>query len=262
MEKGSDLDFGQFIPNDDSLPDEINEPRAITVDSKGNIYIADPVNYRVFKFSSTGKLLNKFSLQKSLLAAKPFSGHVVQDMAVDNRDNLYVINLYEYRIEIYSPNGKFIKAINYFNDKLGMGKDGLMQTAGLGYEPQNIGIDKDGKVYIYNDYNSTMALGGVYSPAGQLLKIGINFSDFGGTKKDFEKRLIGFSGYSLDVLSRLNSAKDDNSIAILKDAEAREISKCSINTEPTTRRYIDNNGNVYFYEFNTLDVMMAKMLRK
>lgn len=145
---GSAVDFGQYIPNGDALPDEINEPRVLTVDSKGDIYVSDPVNYRVIKFNKDGKLILKFSLQKPVLSAKPPIGNVVEDMAVDTHDNLYLINLYEYRVEIYNSDGKFIKSINYFEDNLGQGKDLNMEKAGLGLEPEHLGIDKDGNIYL------------------------------------------------------------------------------------------------------------------
>lgn len=106
-----------------------------------------------------------------------------------------------------------------------------------------------------------MALGGIYSPEGRLIERGILFANFGGTKKNFERKLINFSGYYLEVLDRRSAAKEDNSIAILRNADGKELAKCTIAIEPTTRTYIDKNGNVYFFEFNTLDVMKAKMLQ-
>ncbi|OGW45160.1 MAG: hypothetical protein A2X57_01125 [Nitrospirae bacterium GWD2_57_8] len=261
---GTAIHYGQYVPEENGevlSPEDINQPRSLILDSKGNIYIGDSVNYRILKFDKDGRFLMKFALQKPLRGNKQPFGDVIKDMAVDVHDNLYVINLYEYRIEMYNPSGKLVKTINYLSDKLGLGKD-FWEAAGRGYEADYLDLDKDGKIYVYSDYSQKMALGGIYSRDGKLLTRGIKFDDFGGTKLDFLRRFIRFTGYSLDILSEVGGMKKDNAIAVLNNAGGKELSRCSINIEPTTRTYIDKKGNVYFFEHNTLDVMMARMLQE
>lgn len=73
-------------------------PRAIAFDSNGNIYIGDSVKYRIMKYDKNGDFITKHSMQLPTRNKKPEISHVIQDIAVDINDNVYVINLFEYRI--------------------------------------------------------------------------------------------------------------------------------------------------------------------
>lgn len=60
----------------------------IAVDSKGNIYIGDSVNYRVLKFNGKGEYLSEINLNKyDVWAYKN-----IPDLIVDSGDNLYENN--------------------------------------------------------------------------------------------------------------------------------------------------------------------------
>lgn len=83
-------------------------PTAITIDSKGNIYIADVVNDRIQKFDKNGKFLSKI---KFIVKKKKY-GATITDLATDSFDNLYVASRHELRIDKYSPDGKFLQSVN------------------------------------------------------------------------------------------------------------------------------------------------------
>jgi tripartite motif-containing protein 71 len=76
-------EFGHKIFEDGSWA----EPSAIAIDSKGNIYIADPLNHRVQKFGKEGKYLTKiiFEDQDKTLS------FTISDLAIDSEDNLYIL---------------------------------------------------------------------------------------------------------------------------------------------------------------------------
>jgi len=92
-------------------------PRALAIDSKGDIYVGDSVNYRVLKFNRTGKFLFEFKLQPPLKEIKPKISHIIQDIGLDKDDNVYVWNFFEDRVEIYSQDGKFKESVSSRDDK-------------------------------------------------------------------------------------------------------------------------------------------------
>lgn len=92
-------------------------PRALAIDSKGNIYVGDSVNYRVLKFNNTGKLLFELKLQPPVKVVKPEISHIIQDIGIDKDGNVYVWNHFEDRVEIYAPNGKFKESIDSRDNK-------------------------------------------------------------------------------------------------------------------------------------------------
>ncbi len=94
-------------------------PRALAIDSKGNIYVGDSVNYRVLKFNSTGKFLLEFKLQPPVKMIKPEISHIIQDIGTDKDDNVYVLNYFEDRVEVYNPDGKFKGFVISHDDKQG-----------------------------------------------------------------------------------------------------------------------------------------------
>jgi hypothetical protein len=93
-------------------------PSSLAVDSKDNIYVGDSVNYRVVKFDGAGKFLSEIKLQPPVKVIKPeITGHIINNVALDKDDNLYVWNHFENRVEIYDQNGKFKEFINPADDK-------------------------------------------------------------------------------------------------------------------------------------------------
>jgi len=69
-------------------------PRSLIIDSKGDLYIGDSINYRVLKFNKQGKFLLQF---------------IIQDIGVDGSDNIYAWNYFEDRVEIFTSKGQFVR---------------------------------------------------------------------------------------------------------------------------------------------------------
>ncbi len=100
----ADGQFGSKTFNDGSWV----EPSGIAIDSKKNIYIADPVNNRIQKFNEKGIFLSKIGLEM-------YAGRVmktINDLAVDSNDNLYMVSRKLQKIFKYNEDGRLIFAIN------------------------------------------------------------------------------------------------------------------------------------------------------
>jgi hypothetical protein len=84
---------------------QFNTPLGIAVDFAGNVYVADALNSRVQKFTSSGVFITSWG--------SPGSGNgqfssTLQGIAVDNAGNVYVADTYNYRIQKFSSDGVFL----------------------------------------------------------------------------------------------------------------------------------------------------------
>lgn len=119
------------------------EPTAITIDSKANIYIADPVNNRIQKFDKTGKYLFKIKLDIKLQRY----GITIDDLAVDREDNLYAVSRHEQKLFKYNQNGKLEQTINL--KEMDIAWDTWRGWRAGGYlQPQRISIDVADSLFI------------------------------------------------------------------------------------------------------------------
>ena len=173
-------------------------PRAISIDSKGNIYVGDSVNYRVLKFNNKGDFLFEFRLQPAAKTTKPEISYIIHDIGIDKDDNVYVMNSFEDRVEIYGQNGRFKESVssNDFKqedvfEKIPKGRFSKYiyeinsyhkEPAGLLYsitvlddgkvvsmcKGAELAADEDGEIYSF-DYN-----GKIYTFDGYLNVIKIN----------------------------------------------------------------------------------------
>jgi hypothetical protein len=84
---------------------QFNTPLGIAVDFAGNVYVADALNSRVQKFSSSGDFITSWGSSGS--GDGQFSS-VLQGIAVDNAGNVYVADSYNYRVQEFSSNGVFL----------------------------------------------------------------------------------------------------------------------------------------------------------
>lgn len=265
---GGISDIGVSYPQqsgETSGPDETNEPRVLVIDSQDQMYIADPVNYQVLKFNKARKLMLKIKLQKANLSA-PSYGNDIKDLTLDRFGNLYLINYYQNRIEIYTPGGNFIKMIDYAKDRLGELK---AENLWRNYQPNYIQVDYDGNIYIYNILGLSYQAGCVYSKDGVFLRRlaakEISPRYYKATRthaRILDPKMVDYSGYYIDD-ENYDERWSQRRILSLRDSEGNETGRCGpVQIEPTTRPYVDRKGNVYYFDFTTLNIVKVNMLGK
>jgi sugar lactone lactonase YvrE/4-amino-4-deoxy-L-arabinose transferase-like glycosyltransferase len=125
---------------------QFDTPRAIAIDSAGNIFVADTGNKRIEKFSPTGTFL-------SIIGAKGSGpGELVDPngIAVDRSGNIYVAETgSKHCVRKLGPNGTFIAE----------------WAPGL-YGPRKIAIGPDDSIYVVDSGRNRIVK---FSPDGQVL---------------------------------------------------------------------------------------------
>ncbi len=111
-------------------------PHSIAADDFGNIYVLDD---RVQKFTSEGNFLTRWGSGVGDNDLRSPDG-----IAVDSKENVYVVDHGNYRIQKFSSDGSFIR--NW--GKFGTGDGGEFN------DPTGIAIDQDDNVYIVDTSNA------------------------------------------------------------------------------------------------------------
>jgi len=84
-------------------------PTDVTWDSQGNFYVADGIrNARIAKYEPTGKWIMNWGTRGN--AAGEFD--VIQGIAIDDEDNLYVADWGNERIQVFDTRGNFRREIS------------------------------------------------------------------------------------------------------------------------------------------------------
>jgi len=113
-------------------------PNGVTVDSYGNVYVADTNNNRIQKFSSTGSFLTMWGSEGSNEGQFDWP----ESITVDSHGNVYVADTYNNRIQKFTPNGTFLA--KWGTDVPG---DGHLT------EPYGVAVDSSGNVYVADTHN-------------------------------------------------------------------------------------------------------------
>ena len=114
-------------------------PTDVTVDSTGNVYVADSDNHRIQKFTSNGVFIGMWGSYGQ--GPGQFSG--LYQMAVDSEGNIYTTEYYNNRVQKFAPTGAFLTS---WGGPIGSGN-------GQFNSPYGIAVDSQGNVYVADSEN-------------------------------------------------------------------------------------------------------------
>ena len=126
---------GQFSFN---TRNDFSRGLGITVDSNGNVYVADIENVRIQKFDSDGNFITKWGSEGS--GDGQFGRP--RGISVDSQGNVYVADSVDDRIQKFDSNGNFITK---------WGSEG--SGDGQFDKPSGIAVDSNGNVYVADSGN-------------------------------------------------------------------------------------------------------------
>ncbi|MBC7877035.1 MAG: TIGR03663 family protein [Anaerolineales bacterium] len=127
-------------PMPDAAPSTFNEPWGVAVGPDGSVYVTDTWNFRVQKFTASGKFIEMWTSYPLDNIDTPFYGP--RGIAVDSQGRVFVTDTGNKRIVVFDSNGEFITQF---------GGAGL--EPGLFDEPVGITVDKSGTVYVVDTWN-------------------------------------------------------------------------------------------------------------
>ena len=137
-----DLTFHGSFGSQGQETEQFNKPEGISVDSKGNILVADYLNNRIQVFTASGHHLS------SITHTTP--GQRLQgpaSVAVGPDDWVYVVEFDTDRVSVFDENGKCIKSFGKQGDK-----DGEFNN------PHCIAVSDDVCVYVSDNDNNRVQL--------------------------------------------------------------------------------------------------------
>jgi tripartite motif-containing protein 71 len=116
---------------------QFKSPQGITVDSSGNIYVADSGNNRIQKFNSNGVYISQFGSYGS------GDGQLKNptDIAIDSSGNIYVADNGNHRIQKFDSNGNYLT--QWGSWVIGDGKD---------FTPVSVVVYSSDNVYVSDNY--------------------------------------------------------------------------------------------------------------
>ncbi len=138
----------EVLAGDPTSPGTFNGPAAVAVDQQGNIFVAEQLNHRVQKLSSTGQPI----AQWGTYGEGPGQFREPSGVAVDTSGNLYIADRGNSRIQ-----------------KLGADGHVLAQWGGPGQltSPAAVALDSQGNVYVADSGSSRIQK---FSATGQALQ--------------------------------------------------------------------------------------------
>ncbi|MCI0713915.1 MAG: hypothetical protein L0154_27410, partial [Chloroflexi bacterium] len=161
--------FGESILRPDQGADSLNNPRGISTDASGNVYVVDTNNSRVAVFDSAG---NFMSFIGEGLLNEPWG------IAVSPVDgNIYVADTWNHRVAVFNLAGELVQTFGQF----GRPEDPSYNDPPTMFGPRNVTVDLEGLVYVADtgghrvriydrEFNHIRDIGGRGSDRGQMLE--------------------------------------------------------------------------------------------
>ena len=124
---------------------QLNRPSSVTINSKGEIIVADAFNARIQIFDGDGKFLRKFGVRGD----NPGEFQQIKSVAVDSEDHVYVTDGKGNKLEVFSTTGDYLLTVGARASVLETGR-----TVPYGFLiPQGITIDANDVLYVVDSMN-------------------------------------------------------------------------------------------------------------
>ncbi|MBN2408059.1 MAG: hypothetical protein JXJ19_10235 [Elusimicrobia bacterium] len=160
------------------------KPEGITVDSEGNIYVADKLHNRVVKLDSEGNILleiggqgeGRWSLvarcwQNKEYSRKEKTFNRPTGVAVDSGGYIWVADRLNNRLQKFTPDGELVEGAtidtDIFDDEHGHWHDHWHWWNSMAdYAPGGMAIDSEDNIYVADQFHERVLK---FSPSGELL---------------------------------------------------------------------------------------------
>lgn len=118
-----------------------NAPRGIATAADGSLFVADSRNHRIVHLNSAGEFINAFGGYGNVMDGAVPGGLLNEPwgVAVGPDGNVYVADTWNHRIQIFTPQGEFLRMWNSFE------VNGLPDGF---WGPRGIAVDKSGRVFV------------------------------------------------------------------------------------------------------------------
>jgi DNA-binding beta-propeller fold protein YncE len=110
-------------------------PLGIAVGRNGDIFLSDPDNHRTVHLDQDGGLVS--TLGSGLRDSGEYGFNTPGGLFLDDRGNLYVVDILNYSVKKYSPSGEFLFSIGEAGD-----------TEGAFSRPKAVAVDGKGRMFV------------------------------------------------------------------------------------------------------------------
>jgi sugar lactone lactonase YvrE len=135
-----------------SEPGQFLSPRAVAVAPDGSLYVADSMNNRIQHISPDGKVLQVWGTRADVSQGEAAGGTFNEPwgIAVAPDGSVYVADTWNYRIQKFTADGKFVTMWGYF----GQASD----SPDAFYGPRGLAVDVQGHVYVADTGNKRIVI--------------------------------------------------------------------------------------------------------
>ncbi len=148
-----------------SDPGQFQSPRAVALAPDGTLYIADSMNDRIQHLAADGTVLQDWGTRADVSQGDAPGGTFNEPwgIAVAPDGSVYVADTWNYRIQKFTADGKFLTMWGFF----GQASDSPLAF----YGPRGLAVDAQGRVFVADTGNKRIV---IFGPGGDYL------SQFGG----------------------------------------------------------------------------------